>query len=90
MSYGVKMKKLIYGATPMFMIVAENLHRHQTVCWTIFKNIGICALETYSRQNREELLTEQAKWMDIIQPRLPQASNLRILDIGCGPVIFLL
>lgn len=81
-------EKLIYGATPMFMIVAEKpLSSSEGLLENIQKYWDMRS-ETYSRQNREELMTEQKKWMNKIQPRLPQNTNLRILDIGCGPGFF--
>ena len=72
----------------MFMIVAEKPSSSSDSLLDNIQKYWNMRSETYSRQNREELLTEQAKWMDKIQPRLPQASNLRILDIGCGPGFF--
>lgn len=81
-------EKLIYGATPMFMIVAEKpLTSSEGLLENIQKYWDMRS-ETYSIQNREELMTEQDKWIDKILPRLPQKKNMRILDIGCGPGFF--
>lgn len=52
-------EKLIYGATPMFMIVAEKpLSSSEGLLENIQKYWDMRS-ETYSRQNREELMTEQ-------------------------------
>jgi len=81
-------EKLIYGATPMFMIVAEKPLSSSGYLLDNIQKYWDMRSETYSIQNREELMTEQNKWIDKILPRLPQKKNMRILDIGCGPGFF--
>ena len=81
-------EKLIYGATPMFMIVAEKPLSSSGYLLDNIQKYWDMRSETYSIQNREELMTEQNKWIDKILPRLPQKKNMRILDICCGPGFF--
>ena len=65
-------EKLIYGATPMFMIVAEKPLSSSGYLLDNIQKYWDMRSETYSIQNREELMTEQNKWIDKILPRLPQ------------------
>ena len=72
----------------MFMIVAEKPLSSSGYLLDNIQKYWDMRSETYSIQNREELMTEQNKWIDKILPRLPQKKNMRILDIGCGPGFF--
>ena len=83
-------EKLLYGATPMFMISAqkidedanldtENISKSIKKYWTNRSH-------TYSNENNAELQCNQGGiWTEAILENVEKVGCLKVLDIGCGP-----
>lgn len=80
-------EKLLYGATPMFMIACEKIsdvEYNEDI--KEIKEYWTKRSSSYSQQNNEELKSNKHNlWKDIILENAPRKEVLRVLDMGCGP-----
>lgn len=77
-------EKLLYGATPMFMIACEKIdgvkYKEDIKDYWTKRSIS------YSQQNNEELKSNKYNiWRELILEYAPKKDKLKVLDIGCGP-----
>ena len=83
-------EKLLYGATPMFMISAqktdENCAFSSEHISDSIKKYWTNRSQTYSEQNNAELQCNQNEiWTQTILENVDKKGCLKVLDIGCGP-----
>ncbi len=83
-------EKLLYGATPMFMICGEKTLNDEPKAFNeinkSIKEYWTKRSASYSEQNNEELNSNKKNiWKEMILENIEEKGKLKILDVGCGP-----